>query len=281
MAEREYETDETLPEFALKELGKDFKLSFVFADPENRNVLPGVGVVGEADILLLSVRRRNLPGEQLDLFRKHIEAGKPLVGIRTASHPFHQNKSGPPEGLDEWRDFDPVVLGGSYHGHHGNRMTSFARVEASGVGHPILRGVSERQFQTYGSLYEVRPLAESTTVLMSGHVREVSEREPVAWTNEGPAGNRIFYTSLGHPYDFTITNFRTMLRNAVYWAADVPELDKDELLRLLKPLHDDCFLMGLEQEFDRAEALSTPELRQAATGKILARFEKRRGRLSQ
>lgn len=221
MAEREYESEKTLPEFALKEFGKDFKISFVFADSEDRNVLPGVDLVADADVLLLSVRRRNLPKEQLDLFRKHIEAGKPLVGIRTANHPFHQNKSGPPEGLDEWRDFDPVVLGGSYHGHHGNKMTSFARVEASGLGHPILQGVSERQFQTYGSLYEVRPLAESTIVLMSGHVREVNEREPVAWTNEGPSANRIFYTSLGHPYDFTITNFRTMLRNAVYWAAGV------------------------------------------------------------
>lgn len=96
MAEREYETEKTLPEFALKELGKDFKLSFVFADPEDRNDLPGVDVVGEADSLLLSVRRRNLPGDQLALFRKHIEAGKPLVCIRTASIPFTRTRADHP-----------------------------------------------------------------------------------------------------------------------------------------------------------------------------------------
>ncbi len=222
MAEREYKTADTLPEFALKEFGRDFKISLVFADAEERNTLPGVEVVRQADLVLLSVRRRNLPKAQLDVFREHIAAGKALVGIRTASHPFHQNKDAPPpDGLDQWRDFDPTVLGGSYHGHHGNQLTTFARIDAAQQNHPILNGVTPGQFQTYGSLYEVRPLAESTTVLLTGNARGVKEREPAAWTNEGPAGNRIFYTSLGHPYDFTITNFRTMLRNAVYWAAGV------------------------------------------------------------
>ena len=221
MAEKEYKTDQTLPGFVLSELGKDFKISHVFADPKNRGELPGVEVVAEADIILLSVRRRNLPKAQLDLFRKHIAAGKPLVGIRTASHPFHQNKDGAPKGLDEWRDFDPAVLGGSYHGHHGSKLTTFARIESGAAEHSILKGITNRQFQTFGSLYQVRPLAKTTTVLMTGNARGVKEREPVAWTNQGPAGNRIFYTSLGHPYDFTITPFRVMLRNAVYWAAEI------------------------------------------------------------
>jgi type 1 glutamine amidotransferase len=221
MAECEYETADTLPGFALKELGKDFKISLVSADVNDRNRLPGVEVVREADLVLLSVRRRNLPKEQMDVFRDYLASGKPLIGIRTASHPFHETKPGAlPRGLDEWRDFDPRVLGGSYHGHHSDELTTFARLETAAKGHPVLKDVPDGQFQTFGSLYKVRPLADSTTLLMTGSAREIPEREPVAWTNVSPAGGKVFYTSLGHPYDFRITAFRRMLRNAVYWAVE-------------------------------------------------------------
>ena len=228
IGEREYLTAETIPPFALEELGKDFKISLVYADPEDRNRFPGIEIVSEADLLLLSVRRRNLPEAQLDLFRAHVAAGKPLVGIRTASHPFHQNKGGAPEGLGEWRDFDPTVLGGSYHGHHPSSLTTFAQAAPKKASHPILLGVQPGRFQTFGSLYEVRPLAKGTTVLLNGTARGVAESEPVAWTHTGPGGGRVFYTSLGHPYDFRLTEFRTLLRNAIYWAADLVPADPDE-----------------------------------------------------
>jgi type 1 glutamine amidotransferase/nicotinamidase-related amidase len=219
MAEDEYKTEETLPPFVLKELGMDFQISLVFDSATNKSNLPGVEVVKDADVLLLSARRRNLPKEQLDLFRQHVAAGKPLVGIRTASHPFHQRNAPPPAGLDEWRDFDPAVLGGNYRNHHGSKITTFARVEPKAAGHAILRDVDHGQFQTYGSLYQVSPLQEGTTVLLHGTARGIKESEPVAWTFTSAGGGRVFYTSLGHPYDFQVTQFRTMLRNAIYWAA--------------------------------------------------------------
>ena len=220
MAEKLYKTDETLPPFALKELGKDFKISFVYADAEDRNKFPGVEVVKDADVIVLAVRRRNLPKEQLDLFRAHVSAGKPLVALRTSSHPFHQSKKAAPEGLDEWRDFDPAVLGGNYQGHHANDITTFAQAIGAAKKHPILNGVSERRFQTFGSLYKSSPLAKSAMALVTGTARGVNQAEPVAWVNEGPGGGKVFYTSLGHPYDFGITEFRAMLRNAIYWAVD-------------------------------------------------------------
>ena len=92
MAEKEYKTDDTLPPFAMKELGPDFKISFVYADAEERNKLPGVEVVKDADVILLSARRRNLAQGASRSLSPHVAAGKPLIGIRTSSHPFHQNK---------------------------------------------------------------------------------------------------------------------------------------------------------------------------------------------
>jgi type 1 glutamine amidotransferase len=219
--EKEYKTANTLPKFALEELGMDFKISLVYADVENGSHFPGLEVIGDADVVLLSVRRRNLTKSQLDLFRAHLDAGKPLVGIRTASHAFHQRKpETAPEGLDQWRDFDPAILGGNYHGHLGAKIATFAQIDAKRADHPILAGIEGRRFQTYGSLYQVRPLTGTATPLLIGSAYGEKETEPVAWTNVSPSGGRVFYTSLGHPYDFGVTQFRTLLRNAIFWAVE-------------------------------------------------------------
>lgn len=223
-AEDEYKTGETLPPFALKELGKSFKISTVYGDGKERIALPGAEVIREADVILLSVRRRNLPKAQLDLFRAHLANGKSLVGIRTASHAFHQRDKAPAEGLDEWRDFDPAILGGNYTGHHGNDIATFAKPAEGSDSHPVMTGISGDEFKTFGSLYQNTPLAAGTTLLMTGRADGITQPEPVAWTRTAPGGSRVFYTSLGHPGDFEIPAFRTLLRNAVYWAAgeDLP-----------------------------------------------------------
>jgi type 1 glutamine amidotransferase/nicotinamidase-related amidase len=218
-AEDEYRTEETLPPFALAELGKTFRISTVYGDAKDRNTLPGVDRVKEADVLLLSVRRRNLPKEQLDLIRAHLSTGKGLVGIRTASHAFHQRDQKAPEGLDEWRDFDATVLGGNYTGHHGNDIPTFAKVAPGAAVHPILLRQPLDEFRTFGSLYQTSPLADGTTVLLTGRAEGIAQPEPVAWTRTGPGGGRVFYTSLGHPGDFEVPAFRALLRNAIYWTA--------------------------------------------------------------
>ena len=218
-AEDEYKTEETLPPFALAELGKTFKISTVYGHSENRSELPGAEVLKEADVILLSVRRRNLPEKTLGLFRAHIAAGKALVGIRTASHAFHQRDKAPPEGLAEWRDFDAAVLGGNYSGHHGNEVATFAAAVPGAQDHPVLKGVPGGEFRTFGSLYQNTPLQKGATVLLTGRAEGISQPEPVAWTHVSPGGGRVFYTSLGHPGDFDLPAFRLLLRNGIHWAA--------------------------------------------------------------
>ena len=44
----------------------------------------------------------------------------------------------------------------------------------------------------------------------------------MAWTHQRPNGGRVFYTSLGHADDFKLRDFQLLLRNAVYWAANLP-----------------------------------------------------------
>lgn len=223
MAEKEYNTDETLPPFALKHLGKDFKLSYVYADDEDRNNLPGIQVVEDADVLLLSVRRRVLPKEQLRVIREFIESGKPVIGLRTASHAFVLRGKEPPAGHADWPGFDHDVVGGNYHGHHGGGPKVAVEKAAA---HPILTGVDLRQLPGHGSLYKVRPLRKSARPLLIGSIPG-KPSEPVAWTNKNKYGGRVFYTSFGHPGDFENAQFRRLLTNGIYWAAglSVPEHD--------------------------------------------------------
>ena len=218
VAEREYRTNETLPPFALDHLGRDFKVSFVFANEKERNDLPGIAVLNEADVLLLSVRRRVLPPAQMAVIRKYLESGKPIVGIRTANHALLLRKQAPPKGFESWDTWDADIFGGSYTNHYGAGPEVAITVASNAASHRILKDVDAASIKGKGSLYIVNPLADSTTPLLTGAIPDKSP-ETIAWTNRTKFGGKAFYTSLGHVDDFAQPEFRKLLTNAVRWAA--------------------------------------------------------------
>ena len=216
-AEDEYKTETTLPPFAAENLGKAFKTSFVFESGDkkrDKHNLPGIDVVDEADILLISVRRRLLPPEQLDLVRKHVSSGKPVVGIRTASHPFSLKSDSPPEGLAAWPEFDRDVLGGNYKGHTGNDTKGMVQM-LPGVTHPILNGLTQHEYVSGGTLYRTAPINPRAVELLRGQIPGMEQQHPVTWTFQRDDGGRTFYTSLGHPTDFESPFFKRLLLNGL------------------------------------------------------------------
>lgn len=216
IGEREYKTNESLPKFAKEQLEpRGIRSTIIHADAEDKNNFDGLLALKNADLLFVSVRRRSLPADQLALVREFAETGKPIVGIRTASHAFHTNGKHPP-GHAEWQEFDPAVLGGSYRGHHGNGIASTLKTADKAADHPILKGVSVDSFRGNGSLYQVAPLAKTTTPLVIGSIPG-KPSEPVAWTHQYKK-SRVFYTSLGHIDDFESKDFNRLLTNAVMWA---------------------------------------------------------------
>lgn len=215
LGEDEYQTATTLPKFAAEELGKDYRVSLVFLDEKTKATFPGVEVVNDADVLFISARRRPLPKAELDLIRKQVAAGKPVIGIRTASHAFHLRNQPAPQGLADWPDIDAVVFGGSYSNHHGHTLKSTVWPLPAAHDHPILKGIATAEFPGGGGLYQTSPLKPGTTELLRGKVQGVAQQEPVAWTFTRKDGGRSFYTSLGHPDDFTRPEFRTLLKNAL------------------------------------------------------------------
>ena len=94
IAEREYLTEETLPAFARSHLIEEFRIAYCLADKEGeaRHTLKNSEHIDDADLLFVSVRRRAFTTKVMNRIRKHIKKGKPVAGIRTASHAFQLRK---------------------------------------------------------------------------------------------------------------------------------------------------------------------------------------------
>jgi len=215
ISEPEYKTDETLPVFAAEQLEArlGYDCAVLQGDPQKHELPSLVNALKDADLLLISMRRQALPKEDLAAIRAHLAAGKPLVGIRTASHAFDPRGNGP-TGRGEWPNFDPEVLGGHYTGHFGAAALPEISAGKPSEGHPILSGLT-LPFKAGGSLYKARPLASTATPLLFGKVAN-EEAEPVAWVNRY-GKSRIFYTSLGHEEDFKNESFVRLLSNGIQW----------------------------------------------------------------
>lgn len=222
IGEDEYLTWETLPEFAKKDaepLGHH--VTIIHADVADKNNFPGiVEALKDADLLLVSVRRHTPPKEQLEAVRTYLAAGRPLVGIRTASHAFALRPNDKP--IDDkhanWQEFDPEVIGGNYSNHHRGEDKTILTLAPDADGHPILKGITLSELVGNGTLYKNTPLAKAATPLLIGTIPS-QPAEPIAWTHRyGPKRAKVFYTSLGHADDFKEPAFRRLMLNAIAWA---------------------------------------------------------------
>lgn len=223
LAEEGYDTGRTLPQFALKHLGRHYRVSLVHGSDDHREGIAALEVLDEADLLLLSVRRRPLPPGQMAVLRRFVAAGKPVVGIRTASHAFALAKGSPPKGLVAWPEFDREVFGGNYQGDLGGKLKSTLQVVPEAAAHPILRGFPRQPIPQASSLYRTAPLATGTEVLLTGSV-DAQSVEPVAWTFQRADGGRSFYTSLGSPADLDNPACARLLAAGIHWACGLDQV---------------------------------------------------------
>ena len=229
IAEGEYRSRETLPAFAERHL-QAYRCTFCMAkadDGAGRDSVEGLEALYDADLLVLSMRRRRLPVIQMDLLERYIRAGKPIVALRVGVVPFQVAGEGPP-GHVVWDRFDREVLGCNYQGYNPKSRTTGCDVWAvpAAAGHPILQGV-ETGFHSQSWIYRQRPPADTTTTLLTGRWSTEDPEEPVAWTNTYQ-GARVFYTTLGHPADFELDSFNRLLANGIRWTLESPEANHDE-----------------------------------------------------
>lgn len=201
-ASNEYHSDESLAEFKRHLEAKHGALCTLVTGVEKGDSLPGIEAIDGTQVLVVFTRRVSLAGEALERVKRYCQSGKPVVGIRTASHAFQT-----------WLEFDREVLGGDYQNHFGAGPICEVKLVANARNHPVLNGV--RAFKSPGSLYKNPGVAADVQLLLTGTIPD--HTEPVAWTRTHKGG-RVFYTSLGHPNDFKEPNFRQLLTNGVLWA---------------------------------------------------------------
>ncbi|MDR8394629.1 hypothetical protein NC796_26025, partial [Aliifodinibius sp. S!AR15-10] len=149
--DEEYRSEEALPllaEILAKHHG--FKTTVLFAinpetgqvDPEYQNNIPGLQHLQSADLMVIFTRFRELPDEQMKYIDQYLKAGKPVVGIRTATHAFHyeDNPDSPYAKYSfqstekGWEDgFGRQILGETWIDHHGSHGEEGTRAIIDGI----------------------------------------------------------------------------------------------------------------------------------------------------
>jgi len=191
--DEEYRSEEALPQLA-KILAKrhGFTCTVLFAqDPEKPGIInpnyvkniPGLENLTTADMMVIFTRFRALPDDQMQYIDNYLKTGKPVLGIRTATHAFNFTEAAETKwahygnsysGEDEWKDgFGRFILGEKWISHHGkHRHQSTRGITAGGAeNHPILNGISEGEIWGPTDVYGVRlPLPGDSQPIVLGRV---------------------------------------------------------------------------------------------------------------
>lgn len=165
----------------------------------------GLENLATADVLVIFCRRWELESEQASQVVEYIKSGKPVFGIRTASHAFQF-----------FKELDKSIFGGNYKGHVVGDHPVNVNQTSLGMNHPILEGVDD--WDRVGKPYYNPSIAPDVKVLL----RKVAHNadEPAAWTRVLENNQKVFYTSLGVPEDFKIPEFIQLIDNALFWLLD-------------------------------------------------------------
>src|ERR1700761_3063699 len=101
--DEEYRSEESLPQLAkILSTYHGFRCTLLFAisrkdgtiNPNELDNIPALEALDSADLMVTQTRFRDLPDDQMKHITDYVESGKPIIGIRTATHAF-QLKSSP------------------------------------------------------------------------------------------------------------------------------------------------------------------------------------------
>jgi hypothetical protein len=253
--DEEYRSEESMPAMArILARRHGFHCTVLFSinpktgeiDPAIADNIPGLDALKTADLLVVFARFRHLPREQMALFVDYVNSGRPVIGIRTATHAFDYDRFQKEE-FSEWAwrgphpnfqgGFGRQVLGETWIDHYGgyHSQSTLGIVVPEMKEHPILRGVGRVWAPSH--TYKVTTLGGDSKPLLMGQplkgLRTDSQPDadkppvPVAWikTFTGKAGKpaRVFTTTMGTGDDFKEESIRRLLVNACYWCVGLEE----------------------------------------------------------
>lgn len=272
--DEEYRSEQALPQLAkILATHHGFNCTVLFAidgasgtiDPNVNDNIPGLEALKTADLMIIATRFRDLPDEQMALIDEYLKSGRPVIGMRTATHAF-DIKPGKAFSRYGWKSqeweggFGRQVLGETWvahHGQHGKQSTRGVAAEGE-EGHPILKGIEPGEIWGPTDVYQVRlPLPGESKPLVMGQVLVGMEpgdaaveggpnepMMPVAWVKSyqlpGGKPGKVFTTTMGAATDLSSVGVRKMLVNAVYWCLGmegaIPAASNVDLVGTYEPL---------------------------------------------
>lgn len=251
--DEEYRSEESLPMLGrLLAERHGFDCTVLFAinpetgevDPGYNKNIPGLEKLRDADLMIIATRWRDLPAEQMKEIDAYLRSGRPVIGLRTATHAL---KPADPEWAhyadgykgekNEWEGgFGRLVLGEMWISHHGKHKEESTRglIAPGAEGHPILRGIEGGDLWGDTDVYGVRlPLPGDSEPLVLGQVltgmkatdppvegEKNDPMMPIAWVKSyqipGGKKGKAFTTTMGSATDFANEAVRRLVFNASY-----------------------------------------------------------------
>ena len=256
--DEEYRSEECLPMLAaILSEWHGFKCTVLFAidpatgfiAPDVTTNIPGLSVLETADLMVLFTRFRQLPDDQMQHIAGYLDSGRPIIGLRTATHAFAFGSPGDSRFAHyDWRStnwpggFGQQVLGETWVAHHGQhgRQSTRGVINPEFRDHPILLGVTDLWGPT--DVYAIKHLTGDARVLMRGQVLAGMRPDdppvdgpqndpmmPLIWLRDyaGTHGvaNRVLCCTIGSGPDFESEGLRRLIVNACHYLVglDVPE----------------------------------------------------------
>ncbi len=269
VGDEEYRSEDSMPQLAkILAVRHGFKCTVLFAinketgeiDPKTLDNIPGLKALETADLMVMFLRFRELPDEQMKYIIDYTNSGKPIVGFRTSTHAFfyRKNKTSPYAKYN-WQNkefkggYGRQVFGETWVNHYGRHQVESTRgLIAKGMeNHPIVKGIDDIWGES--DVYGLTTLEGDCKSLIMGQVlsgmnptdkpNPDKKLVPVAWTKTytGETGKtaRVFTTTMGHSFDFLNEGVRRLSVNACYWALgmedQIPAKSNVDFLGSYKP----------------------------------------------
>ncbi|HZK80118.1 MAG TPA: hypothetical protein VFC46_03605, partial [Humisphaera sp.] len=191
--DEEYRSEEGLPELAaILAKHHGFHCTVLFeidpktgdVDPNQHDNIPGLEALDKADLMVILTRFRALPDDQMKHIEDYLKAGKPVIGMRTATHAFAGLKGeyakynngfhSKDEAAAAWNDgFGRLVLGERWVNHWGSHKNESTRgvFSPESKGSPLLNGIKDGEIWVPTDVYEVRlPMIGDCKPIILGQV---------------------------------------------------------------------------------------------------------------
>ncbi len=264
--DEEYRSEEGLPQMAkILSQRHGFKCTVLFSqdadgtiNPNNQTNVPGLHLLGSADLVVNQFRFRELPDADMKHFVDYLDSGRPMIVVRTATHAFAytRNKQSPYARFDYGAPgggFGGMTVGETWTYHHGDHGKESARGLVDGIHrrHPILKSVHDVWGPT--DVYGVNPdFPSAAVILLWGQTLQGMRPTdppnlnkaimPLVWLldyrSAGGKTAKILCSTIGAATDLESEDLRRLFVNAAYdlTGLTVPDQADVSMVGEFKPL---------------------------------------------